>query len=59
MPFAYYDKLPAAGKRTYRKSDRITRIELPDVAALIPAAAVLIDLLADRIVAVDWSSLRR
>jgi hypothetical protein len=20
MPFAYYDKLPAAGKRTYRKA---------------------------------------
>jgi hypothetical protein len=41
MPFAYYDKLSAAAKRTYRKSDRITRIELPDVAALIPAAAAI------------------
>ena len=27
-PFAYYDKLPAGSKRTYRRSDSITRVEL-------------------------------
>jgi hypothetical protein len=37
--FAYYDRLSAASKRTYRKSDAIERIELPDIAALRPLAA--------------------
>lgn len=41
MPFAYYDNLSAARKRTYRKSDRIARIELPDAAALAPVAATI------------------
>ena len=41
MPFAYYDKLSAASKRTYRASDRITRVELPDAAALLPLAAAV------------------
>ena len=41
MPFAYYDRLSAASKRTYRKSDTITRIELPDVARLMPLAAAI------------------
>jgi hypothetical protein len=39
--FAYYDRLSAASKRTYRKSDAITRIELPDAAALIPLARAI------------------
>ena len=34
MRFAYYDGLPADSKRTYRKSDAIRRVVLPDVAAL-------------------------
>ncbi|MEP7068304.1 MAG: hypothetical protein ABI789_03645 [Usitatibacter sp.] len=34
MPFAYYDKLDAAGKRTYRKSDGIRRIAVPDLEPL-------------------------
>ena len=38
MPFAYYDKLSAASKRTYRRSDSIRRIEIPDVASLMPLA---------------------
>lgn len=38
MPFAYYENLSEARKRTYRKSDRILRIEWPDVAALRPLA---------------------
>ena len=38
MPFAYYDNLSAARKRTYRKSDRILRIEWPEVAPLQPLA---------------------
>ncbi len=36
--FAYYDALSAASKRTYRKSDAIERIEVPDVASLAPLA---------------------
>ena len=40
-PFAYYDKLPAGSKRTYRRSDGITRVELPDVARLMPLAAAI------------------
>jgi len=34
MRFAYYDQLSADGKRTYRRSDAIRRVELPDAAAL-------------------------
>jgi len=32
--FAYYDNLGTESRRTYRKSDRIVRVELPDAAAL-------------------------
>lgn len=38
MPFAYYDRLSAERQRTYRRSDRILRVELPDAAALTPLA---------------------
>ena len=38
MPFAYYDSLSADSKRTYRKSDAITRIAVPQVEALVPLA---------------------
>ena len=38
MPFAYYDRLDADSKRTYRKSDRIKRIEVPGIASLIEPA---------------------
>ncbi|HSN20549.1 MAG TPA: hypothetical protein VLS49_07725 [Usitatibacter sp.] len=38
MPFAYYDRLPASSKRTYRRSDGIRRVALPDVPALVPLA---------------------
>lgn len=41
MVFAYYEKLSAESKRTYRKSDKIQRIELPDVAALVPVARAI------------------
>jgi hypothetical protein len=41
MPFAYYDRLGAASQRTYRKSDGITRIEVPDIAALRPLAQAI------------------
>ena len=51
MPFAYYDKLSTAAKRTYRKSDGITRIELPDPAALMPAASAIEPALAAESVA--------
>ncbi len=34
MRFAYYDSLSAQSKRTYRRSDAIVRIALPDMAAL-------------------------
>jgi hypothetical protein len=39
--FAYYDRLSAASKRTYRRSDAIERVELPDPAALRPLAAAI------------------
>jgi hypothetical protein len=45
-PFAYYDKLPAPSKRTYRRSDGITRVELPDVARLMPLASAIAPALA-------------
>jgi len=32
--FAYYDTLSTESRRTYRKSDRIVRVELPDAAGL-------------------------
>jgi hypothetical protein len=38
MPFAYYDRLSAARKRTYDRSDRILRIEWPDAKTLPPLA---------------------
>jgi len=41
MHFAYYDRLSAESKRTYRMSDRIARVELPDVARLLPLAAAI------------------
>ena len=41
MPFAYYDKLSAAGKRTYRKSDGMRRVALADAAALEPLARAI------------------
>jgi hypothetical protein len=41
MRFAYYDSLSADSRRTYRKSDAITRIEVPQVAALVPLAKAL------------------
>jgi hypothetical protein len=41
LPFAYYEKLTAAQKRTYRQSDRILRIEWPDMAALQPLARAI------------------
>ena len=39
MPrFAYYDSLDAESRRTYRKSDKILRVELPDAGELEPLA---------------------
>ncbi len=39
--FAYYDKLAPASQRTYRKSDSIPSVAVPDVAALVPLALAL------------------
>ena len=39
--FAYYDRLPADSRRTYRKSDSIDRIAVPDVATLAPLASAI------------------
>jgi hypothetical protein len=39
--FAYYDRLPAESKRTYRKSDAIDRVELPDAPSLQPLARAI------------------
>lgn len=41
MPFAYYDRLPAASKRTYEKSDAIRRVEIPRIEELIPGARAI------------------
>ncbi len=41
MRFSYYDRLSADSRRTYRKSDRITGVALPDAAALAPFAAAI------------------
>jgi hypothetical protein len=38
LPFAYYGGLSAARKRIYDRSDRILRIEWPDMEALRPLA---------------------
>ena len=44
--FAYYDNLDADQKRTYRRSDAIRRVEIPDVASLVPLAKSLGPVLA-------------
>jgi len=44
--FAYYQNLDADRKRTYRKSDAIRRVEIPDVAALVPLARSIDPILA-------------
>ena len=41
MPFAYYERLSPSRQRVYRKSDSITRIAMPDVAALMPLAKAI------------------
>jgi hypothetical protein len=38
MRFAYYDGLTARSKRTYDRSDRIERIDVPEIEALVPLA---------------------
>lgn len=41
MPFAYYDRLSPARQATYRRSDAITRVALPDPEALTPLARAI------------------
>lgn len=41
MRFPYYARLRAEQKKTYRASDAIVAVELPDAAALRPAVAAL------------------
>ncbi len=41
MPFGYYDRLSPGRQRIYRKSDEIRRIQVPDIAALMPLAAAI------------------
>lgn len=41
MRFAFYDNLSPAQQRTYRKSDKILVVAVPDVAALRPLAAAV------------------
>lgn len=41
MRFAYYETLSAVSKRTYRRSDAITRVEIPDGGAMTPLAEAL------------------
>ncbi len=51
MAFAYYDKLSAGSKRTYRKSDSILRIDVPEIGRLVPLAAAIGPALAEESVA--------
>lgn len=39
--FAYYDTLGTESRRTYRKSDRIVRVELAAAAVLEPLARAI------------------
>jgi hypothetical protein len=41
VPFAYYDRLSARSKRTYRASDAIRAIELPEADSFRPLVAEL------------------
>ena len=45
MPFAYYDRLGAESQRTYRKSDGIRRIEIPDAQPLVELARAIAPIL--------------
>src|SRR5689334_22196901 len=38
MRFAYYDSLSSESRKTYRKSDALLRVEVPDIASLMPLA---------------------
>lgn len=44
--FAYYERLSAESKKTYRRSDAIVRVEVPDIASLVPLARALEPILA-------------
>jgi hypothetical protein len=41
MPFAYYDRLGAERQRTYRKSDAIRRVDIPDPQPLLELARAI------------------
>lgn len=41
MPFSYYRRLGRTDKATYRKSDEVIALKLPDPAALLPAIAAI------------------
>jgi hypothetical protein len=41
MRFAYYDSLSSGSKKTYRKSDALLRVEVPDIQALLPLARAI------------------
>ncbi len=45
MPFAYYNRLSAARRRIYDRSDAIERIDLPDAGALRPLVTPLAEAL--------------
>jgi len=41
MPFAYFDRLSASRKRTYRASNALRRIEVPDTGGLVALARAI------------------
>jgi hypothetical protein len=47
VPFGYYERLSAKRKRIYDQSDRLLRIEWPDVQALEPLALAIQPALED------------
>src|SRR5437868_3266532 len=44
--FAYYDRLSARSRRTYRASDRIERVLVPRIAEVMPLAQAIAPALA-------------
>ena len=47
MPFAYYHRLKRSDQATYRRSDAVGQVEVPDAEALAPLVADLRETLED------------
>lgn len=57
MPYSYYTRLPAKGKKIYQASDRISKIDLQNSTGLIPyVKGIKIALSSEKRVAVQKAS---